>query len=230
MGCCNCGAVAVGLLKSTPPVVLNAETITDLVEQAGGNVNAIFRGSLAWNSWSDVDFHMNEPGGGDHIFFSHKQSALTKGELDVDMNVNSNSHTENTNKYSRPAVENIMYTDLQSMPNGDYKFSFVQYGVYDRRQPGEDAPYLLIEYRQPEEPKLSHYALLKFNGPNQPKSTATQVPLATVRKTGANFELVELAPNVTIVKQHDFNTNFPTSGGDSSSDTAGAATSGRAPT
>lgn len=227
MTCC-CGAVASGVIAYIPNTVFSVEGITNLVANAGGNVNALFRGSLAWDSWSDVDFHLHEPQGG-HIYFSNKVS-FTGGELDVDMNIGSQVLSSNSNKFSKPAVENIMYTDLAKMPDGDYKFSFVQYGVDNTRAEGADMPYLLIENRTPDEAPRSHYVLLKRNGTNNPNNTAVEHELATVRKTGNNFKLVALGPNTVILENHNFDIGtFTVQGHRGNSATEGAVTSGTNP-
>lgn len=212
MGCCNCGAIQPGFLNATAPPILDEFTITHLVENAGGNVNAPLRFSLAWNSWSDVDFHLNEPTG-EHIFFSHKKSSATGGSLDVDMNISSNEGQQNTNRHSKPAVENIMYTDLNNVPDGDYRVSYVQYGVNNNREEHADTPYLLIEARMADEPKMSHYVLLKKNGVNKNADINLQIDLAVLRKVNGAFALKSIAEEVTILKVHNFDVgNLPVRG------------------
>lgn len=228
MTCC-CGVVAPGVLNTNRPG-LDAETITELVHNAGGNTNALFRVSLAWDSWSDVDLHLNEPNR-EHIFFSHRISADTGGTLDVDMNVGSTTMNTNSRTVSKPAVENIMYTDLSRMPDGIYKISYVQFGVNNERAEGADAPYLLIENRTENEAKMSHYVLLKYNGANADKNVEKQIPLADVRKEGDSFILERLAPDVTILNNHNFNLgSYSVSGGSTPSSTENSALTGENPT
>lgn len=226
-----CGVVSLGVLHTQSPSVLDAGAITELVRNAGGNVNALFRASLAWNSWSDIDFHLDEPEGGEHIFYSHKRSGRTDGTLDVDMNISSGAHDSNTNKHSKPAVENIMYTDLGKMMDGVYRLSYVQYGVYASRTPGDDAPFLLLENRTADEPRMSHYVLLKYNGANAEKDTSRKIPLANVRKEGTNFILDWLAPDVSILQNHNFNLgSYGVNGTSTNTATEHAATTGSNPT
>lgn len=206
MTCC-CGVVVASAGNSTAAgnrPGIDANTITDLVHNAGGNIDALFRASLSWDSWSDIDFHINEPDG-THIFFSQKKSKNSGGTLDVDMNVGSVQHSQNTRNHSKPAVENIVYTDLDKMADGVYKINFVQYGVYSGRAIGGDAPYLLLENRTQNEPRMSHYVLLKWNGENQSKDVNNQIHIASVRKSGTGFALESLGPGVTIVHNHNFN-------------------------
>lgn len=228
MTCC-CGVVA-GTLTTIHRTVLNADTITDLVRNAGGNVDALFRASLSWSSWSDIDLHMNEPTGS-HIFYSSKVSPTTGGKLDVDMNIGSTKFDRNTNTHSMPAVENLMYTDLARMPDGVYSISFVQFGVYQGRAGGADAPYLLLESRTENEQRMSHYVLLKWNGENQGKETKRQIPIANVRKSGSSFALESLGPDVTILQNHNFNLGpYSVNGSATGTTTENAATTGNNPT
>lgn len=228
MTCC-CGVIAGGLLTSNNSVGLSAGDITHLVGNAGGNIDAFFRASMAWASWSDLDLHLKEPGG-DHIYFSNKKSSITNGELDVDMNVGSFNQIHNDNKYSLPAVENIMYPNDDNMPDGIYEISYVQFGVNEERQAGADRPYLLIEHRTPDEPRMSHYVLLKQTGNNLNVNKEHNELLAKVRKTGNKFKLVELPPNTKIIKNHNFDIGSYRVSGGNSTQTGNIAESGANPT
>lgn len=212
MTCCCVMTNNAGVLRGTPATLDSAEGIIDLVTQAGGK-DGYFRGALAWNSWSDVDFHMHERGDEDHIYYnSHNSNAgsfnpsKNGGEIDVDMNVGSASQSRNSRTKSRPAVENIVYPfeRMANMKDGDYKFSFVQYGVWSGREAGNDAPYLLVEHRLPHEEKLSHYALFKYKGNNLPSNTGHNEPLVTVNKVGQVFTIKNFDCNkLALVKAHD---------------------------
>lgn len=229
MTCC-CGSIASGVIAFKPiQVDLSAEEITRLVENAGGNINALFRASMAWDSWSDVDLHLNEPNG-EHIYYSHKRSTPTNGELDVDMNVGSRDHGVNSNSASKPAVENIMYPSLDHMPDGIYRISYVQYSINGARAEGADRPYLLLEHRTAEEERMSHYVLLKQTGANLGANTNFNEPIVAVRKTGTNFQIVELPSNTKIIKNHNFDIgSYSVSGGDTNQ-TGNVAESGVNPT
>lgn len=228
MTCC-CGSVASGVIAYNPANELSAEDITRLVENAGGNVNALFRASMAWDSWSDLDLHLKEPSGG-HIYYSHKKSTATNGELDVDMNVGSRDHGVNSNSASKPAVENIMYPSLESMPDGDYMISYVQYSINGARTEGADRPYLLLENRTPDEARMSHYVLLKQTGINLGANTNFNEPIVTVRKMGTNFRIVNLPSNTKIIKNHNFDIGSYGVNGGSSTQTGNVAESGVNPT
>lgn len=228
MTCC-CGVVVSGIISPNPMGDLTAEEITRLVENAGGNVNALFRASMAWDSWSDVDLHMNEPDGG-HIYYSHKKSSATNGELDVDMNVGSRNHSVNSRSASKPAVENIMYPKLDTMPDGDYVVSYVQYGVNNDRDESADRPYLLLEHRTSDEPRMSHYVLLKQTGTNLNADTGFNERIVTVKKTGANFKISNLPSNTKIIKSHNFDIGDYSVDGGNSNQTGNIAESGVNPT
>ncbi len=82
------------------------------VKAAGGNVDGVLRFSIQWNTperpnLSDLDAHCSYPGG--LIYFGGKTHR--SGSLDVDI-INPKG----------VAVENIIFTDLAFMPDGDYRF------------------------------------------------------------------------------------------------------------
>lgn len=96
--------------------------IRERVKNAGGNINGVLRFSIQWNdtgvySRNDLDAHCVDPIG-EHIFFGHKQSAITRGFLDVDI-INPISCV--------PAVENIAWESKASMVPGEYMFYVHQY-------------------------------------------------------------------------------------------------------
>lgn len=94
------------------------DSMRQRVKDAGGNVEGVFRFSLQWNdngeNDNDFDAHCIEPNGNE-IFFSNKRVRHpSSGMLDVDFTI------PNTQCPDRPAVENIIYTDLNKMPEGNY--------------------------------------------------------------------------------------------------------------
>ena len=95
-----------------------ADSIKEKVKKAGGRVDADLRGSLSWFNYDDLDLHMTEPGG-EEIYFIHKTSMRTNGQLDVDMNAGG-GHT-------RSAVENIFYPEKGRMMEGMYRLFVNQY-------------------------------------------------------------------------------------------------------
>lgn len=75
------------------------DSIKERVKQAGGNVNALLRCSLAWYNHDDLDIHCITPTG-QEIYYNNKC-----GVLDVDMNAGCG--------YSRNPVENLAWNSLQ---------------------------------------------------------------------------------------------------------------------
>lgn len=88
--------------------------IAKAVKNAGGFVDAPLRFSIMWNedgrSIVDLDAHVVEPKG-EEIYYGHKHSYKTLGQLDVDM--------------IRPhsvGVENIYWNDMSKLVDGKYRF------------------------------------------------------------------------------------------------------------
>ena len=86
------------------------DSITEKVKNAGGNINAKVRVSLAWHNYDDLDLWADTPAG-KHIYFGSKQ-----GILDVDMNAGGG--------ITREPVENLSWNNLQ---DGDYTVGVNQY-------------------------------------------------------------------------------------------------------
>lgn len=92
--------------------------ITDSMKQnvkaAGGNVEGVLRFSIQWNdqqdNGNDLDAHCIEPNG--HEIYYGSKSGRLSGTLDVDI----------ITPGSKVAVENIIYTDINQMKDGTYKF------------------------------------------------------------------------------------------------------------
>ena len=87
------------------------------VKAAGGQVDGVLRFSIQWNddeyNPNDFDAHCLEPNG-THIYYPNKRVRhKSSGMLDVDI-INPIR--------SKPAVENIIYTDRNRMPVGQYVF------------------------------------------------------------------------------------------------------------
>lgn len=85
------------------------------VKAAGGNTDGVLRFSIQWNTpdrpyGRDLDAHCRCKG--EHIYYGNKRGNNNSGTLDVDII-----------KPRGVAVENIIYTDLNSMPDGDYNLS-----------------------------------------------------------------------------------------------------------
>lgn len=102
--------------------------IKENVKAAGGSVTGVVRFSIQWNDNdgkdnSDLDAHCLEPQGGDHIYFSHKISRYTGGELDIDIT----DPIYQCKSNGGVAVENITYPSKERMKPGTYKFYVNQY-------------------------------------------------------------------------------------------------------
>jgi hypothetical protein len=86
------------------------------VKSAGGNVEGVLRFSIQWNdgnfNGNDFDAHCIEPSG-NQIYYGSKKNWATTGELDVDII---------RPERSKPAVENITWTNRDKMAKGTYKF------------------------------------------------------------------------------------------------------------
>jgi hypothetical protein len=106
------------------------DSIKERVKRAGGNVTGWGRVSLSWHNTDDLDLHVlyfpaNNSGRQEHIFYHDKRGELSKGELDVDMNVA---------KPVRNAVENVTWQKV--MPDGDYRIAVVNFTRRERIDSG----------------------------------------------------------------------------------------------
>jgi hypothetical protein len=121
--------------KNTPE---GESEIKESVRSQGGGVDGVLRFSIMWafceDDNSDLDAH-SEEGNGCKIFYSHRVSAVTGGELDIDI-INPQDHK----KSGRKVVENITYADF---PEEDEKFKFLVHNYANRRSKGFKAE---IEY------------------------------------------------------------------------------------
>lgn len=92
------------------------DSIKKQVKKLGGNINGILRFSIQWNdgdnNQNDFDAHSYEPNNNLISFPKKAKVQSSSGMLDVDIITPGN----------KIAVENIIYTDLQRMPIGIYKF------------------------------------------------------------------------------------------------------------
>ena len=88
------------------------DALKQRVKAAGGKVDAIFRVSLGWFNFDDLDIHVYPPTG-NKIYYGNKFSHTTKGQLDVDMNAGGGN--------SRSAVENVFFNERSFIKDGIYK-------------------------------------------------------------------------------------------------------------
>ena len=96
------------------------DSMKERVKAAGGKVDGVLRFSIQWNDNrdcnDDFDAHCREPNGGDHIYYGQKTGHKSTGMLDVDI-IRPDDQCKNG-----PAVENITWTDINKMPEGEYVF------------------------------------------------------------------------------------------------------------
>jgi hypothetical protein len=118
-------AVAPSDLVETPPGVAAASNVPEAaaLERRLGEVSA--RGgdvqlSLSWHNYNDLDLHCIDPAG-EEIFFGHRRSARTGGELDIDQNAGL--------PYNMSPVENI-YWPIGGAPPGLYRIFVVYYAQH----------------------------------------------------------------------------------------------------
>lgn len=95
------------------------DSMKERVKAFGGNTDGALRFSIQWNTpdepnSSDLDAHCRAPN--EHIYYANSTGNYNSGTLDVDIR-----HPNGI------AVENIIYTNLDKMRDGEYKFSIHNY-------------------------------------------------------------------------------------------------------
>ena len=169
----------------------------DEVMKKGGKVVGDFRFSIMWNddkeNLSDLDAHVKEKFDSkdrdNEIYFIHKKSLKTKGELDVDI-INPNGI----------AVENIIYENKNNMLNGKY-ILFVDY--YSKGKGYENGFKAEIEIDN----EVYTYT---FKGKPFYRNDYERVYLAEVTYKDGNFEIKHLLKNevsTSSTKIWNINTN-----------------------
>jgi len=144
------------------------DAIKERVKAAGGNVTGILRCSLAWSNHDDLDIHCIEPNKNE-IYFGNKNSS-TSGKLDVDMNAGYNM--------SKNPVENIIWTNINSMREGNYKI-FVH--NFSARETNDQGFTIQIEYDG---------EIFEFYESKNPrhKSIESEIQFNWSNKTGIKFK------------------------------------------
>lgn len=96
---------------------LTDSNIRENVKNAGGRVDGVLRFSIQWNDvdydGNDLDAHCVESFRNEVIFYGHKMSRYSHGNLDVDI-----VHPIS----GRPAVENITFPTKSALHSGQYRF------------------------------------------------------------------------------------------------------------
>lgn len=129
-------AEAPGLLKWSNPFswsyvnALTDSVIKERVKAAGGNVNGVIRVSLSWFNFDDLDLHVIEPNNNEIMFSNCRKPGISKttGQLDVDMNAHSGK--------TRQGVENITWSNVDQMLEGNYKVFVNQFAMREREDIG----------------------------------------------------------------------------------------------
>lgn len=156
------------------------DSIKERVKNAGGRVDGDLRCSLSWFNFDDLDLHMAEPGG-HKIYYGNKDSFLTKGNLDVDMNAGSGR--------TRNAVENICYPDRKKMTEGIYK---LQVNNFSKRESVDTGFEVEIEF----DGVIHSFAYAKAV---RDKDTITVAEVKYTHKNG--FEIVGSLPSSQTIKE-----------------------------
>lgn len=103
--------------------------IKEAVKAQGGKVDGVLRFSIMWAEDnidnSDLDAHCKEPGTTEHIYFGHRISQKTGGNLDIDI-TQPQYHKQNGRG---EVVENITFPTLSKMIPGTYKFHVHQFSA-----------------------------------------------------------------------------------------------------
>ncbi len=95
------------------------DSIKERVKKAGGQVEGVFRASLSWFNYDDLDLHLIEPGGHEIYFGNRNTASPCGGKLDVDMNAGCGN--------TREPVENIIYPTANKLKEGIYKIVVVNF-------------------------------------------------------------------------------------------------------
>ena len=151
------------------------------VKMAGGNVEGVLRFSIQWNDNkydpNDLDAHCIEPNR-NHIYFAEKSGHKSSGSLDVDI-INP--------KVNVPAVENIVWTDINKMPHGKYQMFVNQYN----NKGGKEGFKAEIEFGG---------QIFEFNYPRELR-LGENVPVADITFDGTIFTMVERIPSALSSKE-----------------------------
>jgi len=149
-------------------------SMRDNVKALGGKVDGALRFSIQWNTpgrlyQGDLDAHCNGPKG-EHISYQNKRGSGKSGTLDVDIQTPRGV-----------AVENIIYTDIKKMPDGDYRFVVNNYSSRTNNK-GFTAE---IEFGG---------AILSFDY-IKPMHGGSDVAVATIAKKGDTFTVTKAIEN-----------------------------------
>lgn len=158
-----------------------ADSMKQRVKKAGGKVDGVLRFSIQWNDGdknpNDYDAHCTEPCG-NKIYFSSYRNGKTTGVLDVDI----------VNPEKDIAVENITWSDIDKMGEGEYHFQVHNYF----HRGGKSGFKAEIEY----DGKIHSYEYAKDL---KQSKKVTVAKVSFFRKEG--FKIVESMPSTVASKQ-----------------------------
>ena len=100
-----------------------ADSMKELVREAGGKVDVVLRQSLRWNDEGhnnvDLDIHVIEPDGNEIYFGNARQKHASSGILDIDI----------TSPRGKISVENITHSDVNKMQEDMYELNIHNYSA-----------------------------------------------------------------------------------------------------
>lgn len=100
--------------------------IKEAVKSRGGKTEGIVNIRLAFpNTTSDYDLHVTEPSGNEIYYMNRRDMQSSSGMLDLD------AQGADGNFPADKRVENIIYTNEQKMPNGNYRVYVHNYSTND---------------------------------------------------------------------------------------------------
>lgn len=144
------------------------DSIKERVKQAGGSVTGDMRVSLAWHNSDDLDLHIFEPGGR-RIYHGSRVSALTGGNLDVDMNAYGPKDDHNP-------VENVTWPHAHNITHGEF---VVVVNNYNKRRTTDVGFTIQVEYKG---------QLFEFHHPKD-LGNGKQVEVVRFRFDGKSIEI-----------------------------------------
>lgn len=170
------------------------DSIKERVKAAGGNVNGVFRVSLAWFNSDDLDLSLREPSR-DTIYYGNR-SSTQGGQLDIDAN-----GMRITN--SKDPVENIFYTSERQVREGSYDVIVNQ---FSRRENVNKGFTLQVEYKG----EIFNFAHNDVFDDRQVKMMTIKIEDGKIKFKDVNNKLVESGTATKEIWGVNTNTFVPT--------------------
>lgn len=146
----------------------SADSITQRVKNAGGNVDGEVRFSLSWDNTDDLDIILESVYTGGMIYFNRKRAF--GGELDIDANF--------MDIMENP-VENIYWNRISDMPDGKY---YVRVNNYTKRTNSDQGFKLQTAFLG----EVTTYSSCPSN------DTKHHEVMLTVYKNGRNIDVIDV--------------------------------------